>query len=153
MFCCWLELEALDAFVRRISDPSFGQDGLRIRLTRNRKLLLYACLANYYCDTETGTSRRRPQQNQRFRIGLQEIQLLTTIFRSRSEDATKAQEWWLSGRKRRFAKSVTRATGSAGSNPVHSARFSDLSLSRLIPSGRANQSSSIVSTQTHTQCL
>lgn len=29
--------------------------------------------------------------------------------------------WWLSGRKRRFAKSVNRETGSAGSNPVRPA--------------------------------
>ena len=33
----------------------------------------------------------------------------------------KGMERWLSGRKRRFAKSVNRETGSAGSNPVRSA--------------------------------
>ena len=32
-----------------------------------------------------------------------------------------SQERWLSGRKRRFAKSVNWETGSAGSNPVRSA--------------------------------
>ena len=35
--------------------------------------------------------------------------------------ANGATERWLSGRKRRFAKSVNRETGSAGSNPVRSA--------------------------------
>ena len=36
-------------------------------------------------------------------------------------ELTECKERWLSGRKRRFAKSVNRETGSAGSNPVRSA--------------------------------
>ena len=47
--------------------------------------------------------------------------------RSRSDfslvQPNRCEERWLSGRKRRFAKSVSRATGSAGSNPVRSAWY------------------------------